>query len=443
MAVRVLKYDSDGFPSEINPAADDIDVRGVIIDASSGTGIDLNNKPLTNVPVGVAPGDAVNKGQLDEAILTGGKVKEICLHQNQFDDADGIYAAIALFFSANPISGDTITLYDGATMRTYGAGSGGDVQYTIGATAADSMQNFANAVTGDGLAAWAAVFEADNLDEINAGGVVVIYENSTAAGSSTSRAYGTWGTQANCQVVEYASGGTPDIEYDNSTSVNLPSSDPTEGRFGFRRQVSELIDAEIHDNRSDNYLYKWDETLSSWLTMTGPGSIPYATAASGGGTKGIWSADSDKGLDIAAGVGEVKVDDDGIQFNASGQLARKGQDKFKLSAGTGGVSKGDPIYVSANDTGLPADGANANSKKVTGVAEEAAAVGIQFDVLQEGLLASVTVGGSPAAGDIVWLDSPNGLTTTLPVGSPRYRHKIGTMKNATDLIIQMQYMGLV
>lgn len=445
MAVRVLKFDSDGFPSELNPSTDDIDVRGVIIDPTSGTGINLNSKPLTNVPDGVNPGDAVNRSQLDNAVITGGKLKQLCLHQNQFDDTDGIYAAMAAFFSVQPVTGDYITLTDGTTIRTYEFGSlvTGDVQVTIGATVADTMANFAAAVTSDATGAWDAVFEADNLDEIDAGGVVVVYENTTAAGDSTSRMWGVWATQANCQVVEFAAGGTVDTEYDNSTSANLPSSDPAEGRFGMRRQTSALIDGEIHDNRADNYLYKWDDTDDVWLSMTGPGSIPFATAASGGGTKGIWTADSDKGLNIVAGVGAVKVDDDGIQFDGSGNVSRKGQDKFQLTAGTGGVTKGDPVYVSANDTGLPADGANANSKKAIGVSEDTVAVGNQFDVLQEGLLAGATVAGTPAAGDVVWLDTPSGLTVTLPVGSPRYRHKIGTMKNATDLVISMQYMGAI
>jgi hypothetical protein len=257
MAIRALKFDTDGFPAELNPSTDDIEVRGVIVDPSSGTGINLNNKPLVNVPDGVNPGDAVNKSQLDLAVIIGGKLKELCLHQNQFDDTDGIYAALAFFMLNNPTSGDTLVLNDGTTLRTYGFGSGGDVTVTIGASAADTMSNLAAAITGDASGAWDAVFEIDSLDEINAGGVIVIYENTTAAGDSTSRAYGTWFTQADAQVVEFASGGTVDVEYDNSTSVTLPSSDPSEGRFGFRRLVSALIDGEIHDNKSDNYLYKW------------------------------------------------------------------------------------------------------------------------------------------------------------------------------------------
>lgn len=446
MAVRVLKFDSEGFPSQINPSADDIDVRGVIIDASSGTGINLNGKPLINVPAGVNPSDAVNKSQLDLAVIVGGKLKELCLHENQFDDTDGIYAAAAMYLiNANPAVGDLFTLTDGTTTRTYEFGSlvSGDVQVTIGANPAATMANLAAAITGDASAAWDAVFEADALDEINAGGVVVIYENTTASGASTSRMWGTFTTQANCQVVEFAASGTVDTEYDSSTSANLPVADPAEGRFGFRRQVSALIDGEMHDNRADNYIYKWDDTANVWFQMTGAGAIPWATSASGGGTKGIVTFDSDKGLEVVAGVAAAKVDGDGIQFNGTGQISRKGQDKFKLTAGAGGVTKGDPVYVSAANTGLPADGANANSKKAIGVSEDTVAASSDFDVLQEGVLAGVSVGGSPAAGDVVWLDTPKGLTVTLPVGSPRYRHMIGTMKNTTDLIINMQYMGAI
>lgn len=441
MAVRVLKFDADGFPAQLDPTADDLDVRGIIIDSGSGTGINMNGTKVTNLGDGTAAGDGVNKGQLDAAVITGAKLKEMLLHQNQIDDTDGIYAAAAFFMSNNPTSGDTLLLTDGTTTRTYGFGTGGDVTVTIGATPADTMANLATAITGDGAGAWDAVFEADSLDEINAGGVVVIYENTTAAGDSTSRMYGTWSTQADANVLEFASGGTVDTEYDNNTPTTLSTTDPAEGRFGLRRQVSALIDGEMHDNRSDNYLYKWDDTTNAWLTMTGPGAIPDATSASGGGVKGKVTFDSDKGLSVTAGVAEVKVDDTGIQFDGSGNLARKGWDKIPLTAGAAGVTFGDPVYISANDTGLPIDNATANTKKYVGCADATASVGNPFNAQQEGVLAAPTVGGSPAAGDVVWCDTTSGLTVTLPTGSPKYRLKIGVMKNATDVIIEPQYMG--
>jgi hypothetical protein len=437
-----LKFDSDGFPAQLVPSTDEIDVRGVIIDSGAGTGINMNGTKVTNLADGVNPGDGVNRGQLDSAVVTGGVLKELLLHQNQLNDTDGIYAAEGFYLAAQPATGDYVTLTDGTTTRTYEFGSlvTGDVQVTIGGTVAATMQNLATAITGDASGAWDAVFEADSLDEINADGVVVIYENTTAAGDSTSRIWGVFATPANAQVLEFASGGTVDTEYRGTTTVNMPGSDPAEGRFGMRRQQSALIDGEMHDNRSDNYLYKWDDTTDAWLSMTGPGSIPWATAGSGGGIKGIVSADSDKGLDITSGVMEVKVDDDGIQF-VGGSIARKGVDKFTLTAGTGGVTKGDPVYISANDTGLPVDNSTANTKKFCGVSEDTVTATNPFQVQQEGVLAGVTVAGSPAAGDVVWCDTPSGLTVTLPTGSPRYRLKIGIMKNATDLIVEPQYMG--
>lgn len=442
MAVRVLKFDSDGFPAQLVPSTDEIDVRGVIIDSGAGTGINMNGTKVTNLADGINPGDGVNRSQLDSAVVTGGVLKELLLHQNQLDDTDGIYAAAAFYMANQPSTGDYLTLTDGTTTRTYEFGSlvTGDVQVTIGATVADTMANLATAITGDASGAWDAVFEADSLDEINAGGVVAIYENTTAAGDSTSRMYGTFTTQADAQVVEFASGGTVDTEYRGSTSTTLSTTDPAEGRFGIRRQQTALVDGEMHDNRSDNYLYKWDDTTDTWLSMTGPGAIPWATAGSGGGTKGIVSADSDKGLDIASGVLEVKVDDDGIQF-VGGALARKGWDKFTLTSGAGGVTKGDPVYISANDTGLPCDNSQSNTKKFVGCSEDTVAATNPFQVQQEGVLTGVTVAGSPAAGDVVWCDTPSGLTVTLPTGSPKYRLKIGVMKNATDLIIEPQYMG--
>ena len=54
--------------------------------------------------------------------------------------------------------------------------------------------------------------------------------------------------------------------------------------------------------------------------MATPGAVPDATSASGGGTVGKSTFDSDKGLQVVAAVVEVKVDGVGVQFNGGGQL---------------------------------------------------------------------------------------------------------------------------
>ena len=48
--------------------------------------------------------------QLQQAIISGGQVKEMVLSMYQLDDTQGILAAMALFFANQPVSGDTITM---------------------------------------------------------------------------------------------------------------------------------------------------------------------------------------------------------------------------------------------------------------------------------------------------------------------------------------------
>ena len=158
--------------------------------------LDMNSNNIANVADATLSHHAVNLSQLQSAVITGGTIKELLLHEDQLDDSAGVLAAVALTMASNPASGDTITLTDGTTTRTYGAGTGGDVQYTIGATVADTMANLGSAIEGDGSAIWGAAFTTD-LDAIDTDGVVVIVEDSNTG--TAPEIYGTWATQANCQ----------------------------------------------------------------------------------------------------------------------------------------------------------------------------------------------------------------------------------------------------
>ena len=181
MATRKpLANDTDGFPIEISPTLDDMGLGGLTMSGEIDMG--TTNK-IIGLAAGVDPQDAINKQQLDNAVISGGTVKEALLVDNQLDDPLGILAATAFVIANNPVSGDTLVLTDGSTTRTYGFGAGGDIVVTIGATPADTMANLEASVNGDGSAVWEALFTT-NLQEINVSGVVTFTEDTNAGTAS-------------------------------------------------------------------------------------------------------------------------------------------------------------------------------------------------------------------------------------------------------------------
>ena len=120
--------------------------------------------------------------------------------------------------------------------------------------------------------------------------------------------------------------------------------------------------------------------------------------------------------------------------------------EFDATVGSGGVTKGDPVFISANGTVLPCDNTDNNTRRFCGVALETKAQGETVRIQQDGKMEDVTVGGSPSGGDLVYLNSTNGLTVTLPTGSGTHRQVIGKVIDDTgtpDIVIEPQYLGKV
>lgn len=308
--------------------------------------LDMNNQQITNVADATASHHAVNQAQLDQAVITGGTFKELLLHESQIDDTEGVLAAAALTMAAQPVSGDTIVLTDGTTTRTYGAASGGDVQYTIGATVADTMANLVAAIEGDATAIWGASFSTD-LDAIDADGVIVITEDDNDG--TAPEVYGVWTTQASIQYVDY----TGETEYTSKTLVTLPATDPAATNFGIRRTQADLAAGELHYVENNDVIYGWDDDANQWNTMSGTTSIPDATAASGGGVKGKITVDSDYGLSVTTGILAIDVAANrGVGFDGSGDL----EVKENTAAGLEITASGIGIDLAATNPALGFDG---------------------------------------------------------------------------------------
>jgi len=295
---------------------------------------------ITGLPTATADGDAASKSYVDQALITGGVVKEALLDQDQLSDTYGILPAMVCFITTNPQDGDTIVITDGTNTETYTykttTGVATDIE--IGATPVDTMTNAAAVILAQS-SYWNACYHADGLDAINADGVNLISVR-TGGENSTTRIYGSWGTQANMQVVEYAG----ELEYRTSkASIDLPSSDPGSGRVGIGRLKANLDNGEIHLTLDSDGLYSWDGDGETWRTLSGTGSIPDATAASGGGTKGKLTVDSDNGLSLSTGVLSINTATArGLDF-VSDQLSIALDSSDALELAAGGIDLKDTI----------------------------------------------------------------------------------------------------
>jgi len=332
--------------------------------------LNMNSQQITNVADATVSHHAVNLGQLEQAVITGGTIKELLVHEDQLDNAEGVLASSVLVMGANPAAGDVITITDGTTTRAYGATSGGDVQYTIGATPADTMQNLVDAINADGSAIWGASLSAD-LDAI-AATVVVITEDDNDG--TASKIWGVWATPANVEVVDY----TDEAQYNKKTLTALPGSLPSDSNFGIRRTQSALAAGELHYVENNDTIYAWDDDADQWNQMNGASSIPDATSASGGGIKGKVTFDRDFGLSVTTGIAKISVaSNKGLGFDVSGDL----QGIADTNAGMEITANGFAIDLAASNPGVGFDGSgDLQAVADTTAGMEITATGIAIDI---------------------------------------------------------------
>jgi hypothetical protein len=145
------------------------------------------------------------------------------------------------------------------------------------------------------------------------------------------------------------------------------TTDPAGGRAGFQRQQSALVDGEIHYTRLTDVTYAWDDSDNVWQTMSGSGSIPDATAASGGGIKGKITVDSDYGLAVTSGVLAIDLaaSNPGLEFDVSGDLQADVDTTAGLEIGAGGIAI-DLAAAGSGTGGLEFDGSGDLQVKVDG-----------------------------------------------------------------------------
>ena len=300
---------------------------GASLNGLTSTGnIDLNSSnKVINSAAPTNPGDLATKSYVDTLVVTGGQIKEAIASEGQLSNAQGIRANEVLFFANQPVLGDSVTFKNASLTRTYTfvANIGAEAAATdvsLESDALTAMQRLVLRANADaGNTQWA--LHVDNASQrLNpTGNVIMVAEKTTAAGNSTSRIYGTFTTTSDAKVTEFASGspGVPYTDYTSTTVITMPTVDPGAGRFGFRRQVSALVDGEMHFALDEDTIWSWDSDLGAWQQFSGSGAIPDATSGAGGGTKGKLTVDEDYALYVASGILRMSLASaGGLQFNA-------------------------------------------------------------------------------------------------------------------------------
>ncbi len=114
-----------------------------------------------------------------------------------------------------------------------------------------------------------------------------------------------------------------------------------------------------------------------------------------------------------------------------------GQVGVAYTVAVGGVTKGFPVYVSANNT-VTEYGALSTTNRVIGVAATTETAAASVKVLANDTIVTGVLSGATAGQVIYW--SGSALTATIPAGGGAHVWKLGVAKNATDLHVEVEFI---
>jgi len=109
----------------------------------------------------------------------------------------------------------------------------------------------------------------------------------------------------------------------------------------------------------------------------------------------------------------------------------------KYTVGTGGVTKGDLLYISANNTVLPYDDITIGNRGI-GLALTTEIATSQVVVLANDTILTGVLSGA-TAGTVYYWDGST-LVSTIPNTSGQYVWRVGVAKNATDLHVEVEFV---
>lgn len=132
-------------------------------------------------------------------------------------------------------------------------------------------------------------------------------------------------------------------------------------------------------------------------------------------------------------------------YTAATNLQTALEDAYDLAAapgiyftvGTGGVSAGQPLYISGDDT-VRTYSSLAGAERVIGLARTTVSAGGTVRVVRDSVVLPGVLAGATAGTRYYWNGSA--LTTTIPSGGGSHVWVCGVAKNSTDLLVDVAFL---
>lgn len=180
-----------------------------------------------------------------------------------------------------------------------------------------------------------------------------------------------------------------------------------------------------------------NETISGDYTYTGVNDM---TAADLRVPTAISGAPAAGDIYMNTGTQQLFGYDGSVYFDIGGTGSANSVE-ITYTAGTGGVTAGDAVYISGADTVLPANADVEGTSSVIGFAKTTETATNPVAVVTKGIISGALTGATPGA--VYYLDTTAGaITTTVPTGSADVVLEVGYAKNATDLHVEIKGLDI-
>jgi len=344
----------------------------------------MGSNKLTSLADGVASSDAVNKGQLDNAV------------SGLQDFRESIKDKDLTAPPASPVAGD---------------------RYIVGPSATGAWAGLDNKVVEYNGTAWVTEIDPNK-------GTYVYVEDETSAYTFNNDVFASGSWVLFSAGIYTGSLGVKRIGSDFQADLVAAGGIKLVGNQ-LRIEPTDFAGAGLVDDGSDNM------------------AIDFSTAFND--AKAIQASDLNSSVS-GQGASIIGIEDASAVFTATSvegalselyTLASDGRDYVEYTAGAGGVTKGDLCYISGNDTVLPYSTLSQAHRGI-GLALTTAAAAAQVKVLANDEVIPGVLTGATAGTTYFWTGST--YSATLPGTSGEHVWAVGTAKNSTDMHVEIRFI---